>query len=101
MANRSFPFGYCRQTCCNWLIGVAFFLGGLGAGLFVLALLTDHTAGMLAGDLIVVVGKNTAHMLFLGRPERFWRAARGPDPSRIARGTLRTGFFAARGPILS
>jgi formate-dependent nitrite reductase membrane component NrfD len=75
IANHRFAFGYYRQTFWNWLIGTAFFLGGLGAGLFVLALLTDHTAGMLVGYLIVVVGKNTAHLLFLGRPERFWRAA--------------------------
>src|SRR5271166_1776761 len=56
IANHRFAFGYYRQTFWNWLIGTAFFLGGLGAGLFVLSLLTDHTTGMLAGYLIVVVG---------------------------------------------
>jgi formate-dependent nitrite reductase membrane component NrfD len=100
IANHRFAYGYYRQTFWNWLIGTAFFLGGLGAGLFVLALLTDHTAGMLAGYLIVVVGKNTAHMLFLGRPERVWRAAMRPDRSWIARGIWAMGFFAVSGLIL-
>ncbi len=100
IANHRFAFGYYRQTFWNWLIGTAFFLGGLGAGLFVLALLTNHTAGMLVGYLIVVVGKNTAHMLFLGRPERFWRAAMRPDRSWIARGIWAMGVFAVSGLIL-
>jgi sulfite dehydrogenase (quinone) subunit SoeC len=100
IANHRFAFGYYRQTFWNWLIGTAFFLGGLGAGLFVLALLTDHTAGMVVGYLIVVAGKNTAHMLFLGRPERFWRAAMRPDRSWIARGIWAMGFFALSGLVL-
>ena len=100
IANHRFAYGYYRQTFWNWLIGTAFFLGGLGAGLFVLGLLTDHTAGMLVGYLIVVVGKNTAHMLFLGRPERFWRAAMRPDRSWIARGIWAMGVFAVSGLLL-
>ena len=100
IANHRFAFGYYRQTFWNWLIGTAFFLGGLGAGLFIVALLTNHTAGMLAGYLIVVVGKNTAHLLFLGRPERFWRAAMRPDRSWIARGIWAMGFFALSGLFL-
>ncbi len=100
IASHRFAFGYYRQTFWNWLIGTAFFLGGLGAGLFVLALLTDYTAGILVGYLIVVVGKNTAHLLFLGRPERFWRAAMRPDRSWIARGIWAMGLFAVSGLIL-
>lgn len=100
IASHRFAFGYYRQTFWNWLIGTAFFLGGLGAGLFVLSLLTDHTAGILVGYLIVVVGKNTAHLLFLGRPERFWRAAMRPDRSWIARGIWAMGLFAVSGLIL-
>jgi sulfite dehydrogenase (quinone) subunit SoeC len=100
IANHRFAYGYYRQTFWNWLIGIAFFLGGVGAGLFVIALLTNHTAGMLAGYLIVVVGKNTAHMLFLGRPERFWRAAMRPDRSWIARGIWAMGLFGLTGLLL-
>ena len=97
IANHRFAFGYYRQTFWNWLIGTAFFLGGLGGGLFLVSLATSHTPGMVVGYLVVVVGKNTAHMIFLGRPERFWRAAMRPDRSWIARGIWAMGFFAASG----
>lgn len=100
IAPHRFASGYYRQTFWNWLIGIAFFLGGVGGGLFLVSLLTGHVAGMLAGVLIVVVGKNSAHLAFLGRPERFLRAASRPDRSWIARGIWATGVFAVTG-ILS
>ena len=99
IAPHRFAVGYYRQTYWNWLIGTAFFLGGLGGGLFLVSLLTGHVAGMIAGFLIVVVGKNSAHMLFLGRPERFLAAARRPDRSWIARGIWAMGVFMATGFI--
>jgi formate-dependent nitrite reductase membrane component NrfD len=100
IAPHRFGFGYYRQTFWNWLIGSAFFLGGLGGGLFLVSLLSKYAPGMLIGFLIVVIGKNTAHMLFLGRPERFWRAAMRPDRSWIARGIWAMGFFALSGFLL-
>src|SRR3974390_1510638 len=56
IANHRFAFGYYRQTFWNWLIGTAFFLGGLGGGLFLVSFWTGHTAGMVVGYLVVVVG---------------------------------------------
>jgi sulfite dehydrogenase (quinone) subunit SoeC len=97
IAPHRFAVGYFRQTFWNWLIGTAFFLGGVGGGLFLVSLLTRHVAGMIAGFLIVVVGKNTAHLLFLGRPERFLAAARRPDRSWIARGIWAMGVFMVTG----
>jgi sulfite dehydrogenase (quinone) subunit SoeC len=97
IAPHRFAAGYHRQTFWNWLIGTAFFLGGVGGGLFLVSLLTGHLAGMIAGFLIVVVGKNTAHLLFLGRPERFLAAARRPDRSWIARGIWAMGVFMVTG----
>jgi len=97
IAPHRFAVGYYRQTFWNWLIGTAFFLGGVGGGLFLVSLLTGHVAGMIAGFLIVVVGKNTAHLLFLGRPERFLSAARRPDRSWIARGIWAMGVFMVTG----
>jgi formate-dependent nitrite reductase membrane component NrfD len=97
IAPHRFAVGYHRQTFWNWLIGTAFFLGGVGGGLFLVSLLTDHVAGMIAGFLIVVVGKNSAHLAFLGRPERFFRAAMRPDRSWIARGIWAMGVFAVTG----
>ena len=99
IAPHRFAVGYHRQTFWNWLIGTAFFLGGLGGGLFLVSLLTGHVAGMVAGFLIVVVGKNTAHLLFLGRPERFLAAARRPDRSWIARGIWAMGIFMVTGSV--
>jgi sulfite dehydrogenase (quinone) subunit SoeC len=97
IAPHRFAVGYFRQTFWTWLIGTAFFLGGLGSGLFLVSLLTGHIAGMIAGFLIVVVGKNTAHLLFLGRPERFLAAARRPDRSWIARGIWAMFIFSVTG----
>jgi len=100
IAEHRFGYGFYRQVWWNWLIGTAFFCGGLGAGLFLISLWTGHRLGMVLGYLIVVVGKNTAHLLYLGRPERFWRAALRPDRSWIARGIWACGLFAVSGAIL-
>ena len=100
IAQHRFAFGYYRQLWWNWLIGTAFVCGGIGASLFILSLLTQYRPGLLLGYLIVVVGKNTAHLLYLGRPERFWRAAMRPDRSWIARGIWATGLFAVSGFVI-
>jgi formate-dependent nitrite reductase membrane component NrfD len=100
VAPHRFAYGYYRQAWWNWLIGTAFFCGGLGAGLFLISLGIGQRLGMIIGYLVVVVGKNGAHLLYLGRPERFWRAAMRPDRSWIARGILASGLFALSGGIL-
>jgi len=99
VAPHRFAYGYYRQAWWNWLIGTAFFCGGLGAGLFLISLGTEQRLGMIVGYLVVVLGKNTAHLLYLGRPERFWRAAMRPDRSWIARGIWASGLFALSGGI--
>ena len=78
--------GYRLQTEWSWLIAAAFFLGKVGAGLFAVSLLIDYPAGAFVGLLIAEVGKGTAHLLFLGRPERFWRVLLRPQTSWISRG---------------
>jgi formate-dependent nitrite reductase membrane component NrfD len=97
IAPHRFAVGYHPQKFWNWLIGTAFFLGGVGGGTFLISLASGHLMGMIAGFLIVVAGKNSAHVAFLGRPERFWRAAMRPDRSWIARGIWATGLFAVAG----
>ncbi len=99
IAPHRFAFGYYRQVWWNRLIATAFFCGGLGAGLFLVSLLTGEAVGLVVGYVVVVLGKNTAHLLFLGRPERFWRAAMRPDRSWIARGIWATGIFAVSGGL--
>ena len=100
VAPHRFAYGYYRQAWWNWLIGTAFFCGGLGASLFLMSLATEQRLGMIVGYIVVVLGKNTAHLLYLGRPERFWRAAMRPDRSWIARGIWASGLFALSGGIL-
>jgi formate-dependent nitrite reductase membrane component NrfD len=100
IARHTFAYGFYRQTWWAWLIGSAFFFGEIGAGLFLVSLLAGEWVGMTVGYLIVMVGKNTAHLLYLGRPERFWRAAMRPDRSWIARGLWATGILAVTGFIL-
>lgn len=97
VATHTFAYGFHRQVWWSWLIGSAFFFGEIGAGLFLVSLLTDQALGMLIGYLVVVVGKNLAHLLYLGRPERFWRAAMRPDRSWIARGMWAVIIFAVTG----
>jgi len=41
---------------------------------------------MLIGLLIVLLGKGGAHMLFLGRPTRFWRGFFRPHQAWVSRG---------------
>ena len=100
VAPHRFAYGYYRQAWWNWLIGTAFFCGGLGAGLFLISLATGQRLGMILGYLVVVLGKNGAHLMYLGRPVRFWRAAMRPDRSWIARGIWASGLFALSGGIL-
>jgi formate-dependent nitrite reductase membrane component NrfD len=100
IAPHRFAYGFHRQVWWSWLIGTAFFCGEIGGGLFLVSLLTDNWLGMIIGYLIVTVGKNTAHILYLGRPARFWRAAMRPDRSWIARGIWATGIFIASGFVV-
>ncbi len=90
-------FGFHRQIWWDWLIGTAFFFGEVGAGLFLLSVYTDFVLGALIGYLVVMAGKNGAHLMYLGRPERFWRAAWRPDRSWIARGIWATGLLGLTG----
>ncbi|MBI2917302.1 MAG: polysulfide reductase NrfD [Chloroflexi bacterium] len=75
------------------LLLLAFYLGGVGGGLYLASLLAGWDAGLLIGMGIVALGKGSAHLLFLGHPERFWRAMMRPQSSWISRGILFLGFF--------
>lgn len=99
IVDREFLIGYARQREWAWLIAAAFFLGKVGAGLFFVSFFTDFPLGALVGVLIVGLGKSTAHLLFLGRPERFWRAAAHWRTSRISQGLLAMGAFLAFGAV--
>ncbi|MCL5959221.1 MAG: hypothetical protein M1358_07870 [Chloroflexi bacterium] len=106
MMRRNNPYGlpyelfvvdFREQTEWKWLIASAFFLGGLGSGLFLVSAHMDFPVGLALGLVVVLVGKNTAHLLYLGRPERFWRALANPAASWISRGFFATVAFAVFG----
>lgn len=77
------------------LLILAHFLTGTGAGAWLLAALFSVDLGLIVGFGLVALG-GVAHLLFLGRPERFWRMAAGFGSSWISRGLVgMTLFFVA------
>jgi len=68
---------------------MALFLGGIGAGQFVVSTwLLDYRISAVIGLLFVAVGKSAAHLMYLGRPTRFLRLFLRPKTSWISRGFI-------------
>lgn len=84
----------------NWLIIIAFFLGGISGGLFLLSTYLDFSLGLSAAIVIVVLGTCTALYFDLGRPDRVLRLFSQVGSSWISRGTLMISLFIVFG-ILS
>lgn len=80
-----FLIGIKPQKEWGWAVITYLFLGGAGAGLFLVSLYMSHPWGEGLGLLVLVLG--TLFLLIdLGRPERFWRAFFRPQTSWISRG---------------
>lgn len=94
-----FVVDFKEQTEWAWLIALAFFLGELGAGLFLISTLVGFPLGLALGLLIVLVGKSAAHLLYLGRPERFWRVLAHPTSSWISRGFIAMAAYGLFGAL--
>jgi formate-dependent nitrite reductase membrane component NrfD len=76
-------------------IAFAFFLGGLGGGLFLISAYFDNLLGIFIAFLLTVL-MGTSYMIHLTHPMRFWRMMRKPGTSWIARGfsfIMLYGFF--------
>jgi len=89
----TFEQGFRLQYQWAWLITTAFFLGEVGGGLFLVSLFLPgklSLATAVVGWLIVSVGKNFFHTLYLGRPLRFFRMVMRPNTSWISRGFFLT-----------
>lgn len=88
---------YTRET--EWiekggkLLWLAFVLGGLGSGLYILSLYINNVLGAFIGWVIIVVLKGGLHVVELGKPERAWRVITNLQTSWISRGTLFVGGF--------
>ena len=80
-----FLIGVKPQREWGWLVISYLFLGGAGAGLFLISLYIDHAWAGLLGLLVLVLG-TLLLFLDLGRPGRFWRAFFRPWTSWISRG---------------
>lgn len=99
---------YTRQT--EWIdrrgifLWIAFYAGGLGGGLYLVSLYFNSLWGMFLSWLIIAVVKGGAHLIYLGKPLRFWRIVFRPNSSWLARGiifVLAFVLFAAVQLILS
>ncbi|MDP2718592.1 MAG: NrfD/PsrC family molybdoenzyme membrane anchor subunit [Dehalococcoidia bacterium] len=78
----------------GFLLVLAFFLGGLGGGLYLVSLYLDfYLPGMITGFLIVALGKSSTHLAYLGKPWRFWRGFLKPQNSWISRGLIAITLF--------
>ncbi len=94
---------YTRQT--EWidkrgiLLWIAFYTGGLGGGLYLVSLFFDNLWGMFIGWAIVAIIKGGTHLMFLGKPTRFWRIMMHPQTSWLARGFLFVIGFAGFGAL--
>lgn len=69
----------------GWLVITYLFLGGAGAGLFLVSLYMGHPWAEGLGLMFLIAG-TLFLMLDLGRPERFWRAFFRARTSWISRG---------------
>jgi len=88
---------YTRQT--EWiekrgiLLWIAFYAGGLAGGLYLVSLYFNSLWGMFISFLIMAFIKGGAHLLFLGKPWRFWRIIAHPQTSWLARGFIFVVLF--------
>jgi len=87
-----------RRKLRDGALLMALFLGGIGAGQFVVSTwLIDSVTSALVGLLIVGVGKTVAHLVYLGQPKRFYRLFLRPRTSWISRGLIFMVVFVAFG----
>jgi formate-dependent nitrite reductase membrane component NrfD len=94
---------YTRQT--EWIdrrgifLWIAFYAGGLGGGLYLVSLFFNSLWGMFISWLIIAVIKGGTHLVYLGKPLRFWRIISHPQTSWLARGFIFVMSFIGFGAI--
>lgn len=71
----------------GFLLVLAHFLTGSGAGSWLFSVPFGFDLGLVAGFVLVALG-GVAHLLFLGHPERFWRMVTRFASSWISRGLV-------------
>jgi len=94
---------YTHQT--EWIdrrgifLWIAFYAGGLGGGLYLVSLYFNSLWGMFLSWLIIAVVKGGAHLIFLGKPLRFWRIVIRPNSSWLSRGIIFVLTFVGFGAV--
>ena len=71
---------------------VGHFFNGLACGAWLFSLLFDQPVGLAAAYLLGIVGGVT-HLMFLGRPGRFWRMVKQVKTAWVSRGFLGLSLF--------
>lgn len=92
-AQLEWGFGGRRKVRDGALL-IALFLGGIGAGQFVVSTwIFNYPLSAVIGMIFVAVGKSAAHLAYLGRPMRFFRLFMKPKTSWISRGLIAMMFL--------
>jgi formate-dependent nitrite reductase membrane component NrfD len=83
------------------LLWLAFFFIELGAGMFFVASFFDNLLAMFIGWLVCAVLGGGFHLIFLGKPSRFWRIvlSSGWQTSWISRGLIFVVLFLVFGLV--
>ena len=103
MEAHQWMINYTRQT--EWIdrrgifLWIAFYAGGLGGGLYLVSLYFNSLWGMLISWLIIAIIKGGTHLVYLGKPMRFWRIITRPQTSWLARGFIFVMLFVLFGAI--
>jgi len=92
--------GFRLQRSWGWSMATSFFLGEIGAGLFLISLFFSYLPGLILGLLLTSVGKTAGHLMHMGQPMRAWRAIFKLNQSWISRGLLAIILFTACGVIV-
>ena len=92
--------GFRLQRSWSWSMATSFFLGEIGAGLFLVSLFFSYLPGLILGLLLASVGKTAGHLMHMGQPMRAWRAIFKLNQSWISRGLLAIILFTGCGVIL-
>ena len=79
------------------LLWLAFFFIELGAGLYLMSIILESNWGVFIGRLVCLVLGGGCHLVFLGKPLRFYRALLRPQTSWISRGLIFVSIFAVIG----
>jgi len=91
----------------EWIVGrgilfwLAFFFIELGAGAFFVSSFFNNVAGLVVGWLLCAVLGGGFHLIYLGRPFRFWRMlfSSGWKTSWISRGLFFVAMFLVLGLV--